>query len=222
MRFAGTGFVHKSGGVITAAHVARDCGDSIDVLNAAGQRVPGIDVHRNDLLDLAILSIGKPLEGTRPLPLSMSTNFLMGSRVSTWGFPLGYDGSLPLLSVGHLAGVDQKKCCPPQWVINGAFNVGNAGGPVLSSEDGSVIGVVSSKLAPFPPGLEASLKALSSNRDNLKYQRHRSDGTFEKLSDAQIVAEVLGYLRMQMQLAVGYAVSVKELRQFLQDKGIEP
>lgn len=139
-----------------SARNARECGDSIDVLNATGQRVPGIDVRRNDLLDLAILSMGKPLEGPRPLPLSMATNFQLGSRVSTWGFPLGYDGSVPLLSVGHLAGVDQKKYCPPQWIINGAFNAGNSGGPVLSIEDGSVIGVVSSKLTPFPRGLEAS------------------------------------------------------------------
>ena len=151
----GTGFVHKSGWVITAAHVVRDCGGSIVVLTAGGQSVSVKAVRKDDLLDLAILSTEKTLEGVRPLLLSTSTNFLIGSRVSTWGYPAGYGSPMPLLSVGYLAGVSQVKSefglSPPQWIVNGAFNSGNSGGPVISIEDGLVIGVVSRKLAP-PPG----------------------------------------------------------------------
>lgn len=218
---SGTGFVHKSGVVITAAHLARDCGDSFVVVTAGRESVSAKTLKRDDLLDLAILSTEKPLHNVRSLLLSTNTTFPIGSRVSTWGYPTGYISPMPLLSFGYLAGVDQVNS-PPQWIVNGAFNLGNSGGPVISIEDGSVIGVVSSKLAPFPPGLEASLKALSRNRDNLKYKRQRSDGTSEELSEGQVVAEVLDYLRKQIQLVVGYAVSVKELRKFLEDNGIEP
>jgi S1-C subfamily serine protease len=207
--------------VITAAHLAKDCGDSLVVVTAGGESVSAKTVRRDDLLDLAILSTEKTLHGVRSLLLSTSTNFLIGSRVSTWGYPSGYVSSMPLLSVGYLAGVDQVKS-PPQWIVNGAFNLGNSGGPVISIEDGSVIGVVSSKLAPFPDGLEASLKALHNSRAILMYKRQRSDGTLEDLSEGQIVSEVLDYLRSQTQLVVGYAISVKELRQFLESNGIEP
>jgi hypothetical protein len=204
----------------------RACGDSLVVITAGGESVSVKAVRRNDLLDLAILSTDKKLEGTRPLSLSTSNNFFIGSRVSTWGFPSGYGGLMPLLSVGYLAGVDQVTSefglSPPQWIVNGAFNLGNSGGPVISIEDGSVIGVVSSKLAPIPSDVEETLKALQQSRSILMYKRHKPDGTLEDLSEGQIVAEVLNYLRSQTQLVVGYAVSVKELRQFLEGNGVEP
>ena len=117
---------------------------------------------------------------------------------------------MPLLSVGYLSGVDQVKgefgLSPPRWVVNGAFNSGNSGGPVISTEEASVIGIVSSKLAPIPKDVEDALNALRSSRTILMYKRRHPDGTLEDLSEGQIVAEVLHYLRSQTQLVVGYAV----------------
>jgi len=223
---AGTGFVHKSGWVVTAAHVVRSCGDSVIVRTAGGQSVSVKAVRRDDLLDIAILSTEPKLEVSRALSLSTSTTFAIGAQVSTWGFPAGYGGAMPLLSVGYLAGVDQVKnefgLSPPLWVVNGAFNSGNSGGPVISTEHASVIGIVSSKLAPIPRDVEDALNALGSNRTILMYKRRNPDGTLKDLSEGQVVAEVLHYLRSQTQLVVGYAVSVKELRQFLEANGIEP
>lgn len=223
---SGTGFVHKSGWVVTAAHVVRPCGDSVIVRTAGGQNVSVNAVRRDDLLDLAILSTDLKLEVSRVLPLSTSTTFAIGAQVSTWGFPAGYSGAIPLLSVGYLAGVDQVKSeyglSPPLWVVNGAFNSGNSGGPVISTENASVIGIVSSKLAPIPKDVDDALNALSSNQSGLVYKRRNSDGTLKNLSEGQVVAEVLRYLRSQMQLVVGYSVSVKELRKFLEANGIEP
>lgn len=223
---AGTGFVHKSGWVVTAAHVVRPCGDSVIVRTAGGQSVSVKAVRRDDLLDLAILSTEPKLEVSRALPLSASTTFAIGAQVSTWGFPAGYGGAMPLLSVGYLAGVDQVKSefglSPPLWVVNGAFNSGNSGGPVISTENASVIGIVSSKLAPIPKDVEDALNALGSNQNGFMYKRRNPDGTLKDLSEGQVVAEVLRYLRSQTQLVVGYSVSVKELRKFLEANGIEP
>jgi S1-C subfamily serine protease len=222
----GTGFVHKSGWVVTAAHVARYCGDPIVVSTPAGQNLSVKKIRRNDLLDLALLSAEPRPDTKGALPLTANSSFPIGARVSTWGFPGGYSGSMPLLSVGYLAGVQQVKndfgLPPPSWVVNGAFNGGNSGGPLISIQDGSVIGVVSSKLAPLPRDLEISLKDLSSNNNGTKYKRQRIDGTVTELTDGQLIAEVLYYLRNQMQLVVGYAVGVKELSQFLKENGIDP
>lgn len=223
---AGTGFVHKSGWIVTAAHVVLPCGDTARVQTANGQSFSVKAIRRDDLLDLAILSTELKIETGTALPLSSKTLFAIGSKVSTWGFPSGYSGYMPLLTVGYLAGVGPVKnefgVTPPQWVVNGAFNLGNSGGPVISIEDGSVIGVVSSKLAVIPPGLEGALKALRTNRNGIQYPFKHPDGRVEEFSEAQIVGEILHYLRSQTQLVIGHAVSVKELRQFLEKQGIEP
>jgi hypothetical protein len=108
------------------------------------------------------------------------------------------------------------------WVVNGAFNSGNSGGPVISLQDGSVIGVVKSKLGPIPDYLKESLDALAKDRSGILYKSKRPDGTVKEMTEAQITAEVLDHLRRQVQLVVGYAVQVKDLRQFLKDNGIEP
>jgi S1-C subfamily serine protease len=222
----GTGFVHKSGWIVTAAHVVRPCGSAFRVQTVSGQNLSVKEVKRDDLLDLAIVSTDPKPETGSTLPISAKTLFSLGSKVSTWGFPSGYNGHVPLLSVGYLAGAIPVKnefgVSPPQWVVNGAFNLGNSGGPVISIEDGAVIGVVSSKLAPIPKDLEISLNALSTNRYGIIYKREHADGKTENLSEGQIVAEILNHLRKQVQLVVGYAVSVRELRQFLEKQEIEP
>jgi hypothetical protein len=206
--------------------VVLPCGDAVRVQTANRQIFSVKAIKRDDLLDLAILSTEPKLETGRALPVSTNILFAIGSKVSTWGFPSGYGGNMPLLSVGYLAGVGPVKnefgVTPPQWVVNGAFNLGNSGGPVISTEDGSVIGVVSSKLAVIPPGLEGALTALRNNRNGIQYKFQHADGRVEDFSEAQIVGEVLHYLRSQTQLVVGYAVSVKELRQFLEKNEIEP
>jgi hypothetical protein len=218
---SGTGFIHKSGWVITAAHVVEPCGKSTMVRTAVGQKIPVKDVRRNDLLDLAILALEPRPEVPRTLTLSTNSLFTIGLRVSTWGFPYGYSGDVPLLSVGYLAGVQQFQT-NTMWVVNGAFNSGNSGGPVISLQDGSVIGVVNSKLGPIPDYLKEPLDALAKDSSGILYKSKRPDGTVKEMTEAQITAEVLDHLRRQVQLVVGYAVQVKDLRQFLKDNGIEP
>jgi len=102
--------------------------------------------------DISVLKPAVTITGT-PLSISSREDFTVGTQVSTWGFPGGYFGVSPMLSVGYLSGIDGIRTASGtvirQWVVNAAFNSGNSGGPLLHIETGEVIGVVSSKLAPI-------------------------------------------------------------------------
>jgi len=106
--------------------------------------------------------------------------------------------------------------------VNAAFNGGNSGGPVLNAEDGSVIGVVSSKLAPIPPIIESALMALQQQSSGFMYTKTLPDGSQESISEGRVIGDVLRYLRSQTQLVLGHAVTSYDLRQFLINNGIEP
>lgn len=150
----------------------------------------------------------------------------VGSQVSTWGFPGGYRGRSPLLSVGYLAGMDGRKLpngnIVKRWVVNAAFNLGNSGGPLIDIEDGSVMGVVSSKLAPVPADVESAMKALTTQNFGMQYTATRPDGSTFKISEGQVVAMVLEHLRNQTQLVIGHAVLLDDVRSFLKQHGVQP
>jgi hypothetical protein len=149
----------------------------------------------------------------------------IGSQVSTWGFPSGYNGTRPMLSVGYLSGIDAVKSkkgkIVPRLVVNAAFNSGNSGGPLLHIEKGSVIGVVSSKLAPIRSDIKSALQALKESQYGLMFTRTKSDGTEERVSQSQVLEEILQYMRSQTQLVVGRSVLPDDIQQFLKKHGIE-
>lgn len=222
----GTGFLHKSGNVLTAAHVVASCRpQDLILLTSNGQQFAVSNVTTDDDKDLALLRPVAKLPGS-PLSISTESTPVIGAQVSTWGYPGGYDGLQPLLSVGYLSGTQEfsvaSRPSVRRWVINAAFNGGNSGGPVLSVEDGRVIGVVSSKLAPLPESIAQILNVLSAQRAILQYERVNADGTKTSLSEGQIVAEVLNYLRSQVQLVIGYSVTTQDLSEFLTVNGIAP
>lgn len=223
-RTGGTGFVHKSGIVITAEHVvsASENKDIVLVL-FNGRKISVKSVVKDSKRDLAIIYPETELN-VPTLAISEKPTLEIGDQVATWGFPSGYRGLKPLLSVGYLSGEDRPgpKNSPWQWVINAAFNRGNSGGPVIRLEDGNIIGVVSSKLAPLPKNTELALKALSKTKYGLQYTKSAPGKEPEKVSEAQVVAEVLEYLRSQTQLVLGFAVKLGELREFLKENSIEP
>lgn len=222
----GTGFLHKSGKVITAAHVVDGCGPTdISVVGVNGQQMTVANMVTDALLDLALLSLSKAVNAPA-LPLSATDEFSIGAQVSTWGYPDGYYGLAPLLSSGYLAGVDRVKVSGektvPRLVINAAFNLGNSGGPLLEIEKGTVIGVVSSKVAPLPPEIESALAALKTDKSIIAFEKTKPDGTKEKMSGSQVLEEVLQYLRSQTQLVIGHAVMPSDLKAFLKSNGIDP
>jgi S1-C subfamily serine protease len=107
----GTGFLHKSGRIITAAHV---------VTNAKKDK---IEVRLSDGSLLSVTDVVK------------AASIPVGTQVTTWGFPMGYSGRNPLLTAGYVAGLDMISPRPgrlvPRYVVNAAFNRGNSGGPLL-------------------------------------------------------------------------------------------
>ncbi len=222
----GTGFLHKSEKIITAAHVVASCKASdLLLVDAAGKRTKISDVVIDNEVDLALLTPDLKLNGNT-LSISSKNKFSIGLQVSTWGYPSGYNGLAPLLSSGYLSGIDAVKTTSGQhiqrWVVNAAFNSGNSGGPLVDIETSEVIGVVSSKLAPLPPYIESALKALKSQKSGFVFTKTKPDGTTENVSQAQVVEEVLQYLRSQTQLVIGYAVMIGDLKTFLKANGVEP
>jgi S1-C subfamily serine protease len=222
--FGGTGFLHKSGVDITAAHVVAGCalGD-LSIRTSSDEQMGVTSVSADDVKDLAILRPTSTLSGT-PLPIASVSEPRLGAQVTTWGYPAGYTGLSPLLSVGYLAGVQDFDVETPsratrRWVINAAFNGGNSGGPVLSVEDGKVIGVVSSKLAPLPLGIANIIEGLKNDGSGM-HSGWTING--QSVSQAQLAGHVLDYLRKQVQLVIGYAVTTKDLNDFLKAQGIVP
>ncbi|HEV2055588.1 MAG TPA: serine protease [Methylomirabilota bacterium] len=221
----GTGFLHSSGGVLTAAHVVKDCKAQDLVLVTPGGKDFGVAaIDADDALDLALLRPGSAIPG-QPLSIGPVAPPAIGMQVATWGYPGGYSGLAPLLSVGYLAGTQEFKeggATIQRWVINAAFNGGNSGGPVLSLEDGSIVGVVSSKLAPVPKEIATILELLSKQQSGLTYEGTKADGSKVTFTEGQLIGEVLQYLRSQVQLVIGYAVSPEDIAKFLKARNIKP
>jgi len=209
----GTGFLHSSGLVITAEHVIRGCSTPVLVLSNLSQFNATV-VAVDPVLDLALVRPSTPINAP-PLSLSTATGFSIGAHVSTWGYPGGYTGAAPMLSAGYLAAMDAHLVSGQQitrWVVNAAFNAGNSGGPLLLIETGEVIGVVSSKLAPISPYAQSALTALEGQMSGFMYTATRPDGTTENVSEGRVIALILNELRSQVQLVIGYAVLLDDLR----------
>jgi hypothetical protein len=89
-------------------------------------------------------------------------------------------------------------------------------------DKGLVIGIVSSKLAPISPASLLILDYLSKEPAGLiTYTEVMSDGTKKIVTQGNILASVIDELRAQVQLVIGYAVTAKDIRQFLKDKKID-
>ena len=129
----GTGFLLTSGCVVTTAHVVeRSRPGDIWGLDARGRRMTFSRVIADAGVDLALLRPSEPTFGD--FELAAVGKLELGLPLWAWGFPFGYVGPTPLVSVGHVAGYSAKRVrrrLVPQVVINGAFNVGNSGGPFV-------------------------------------------------------------------------------------------
>jgi S1-C subfamily serine protease len=220
----GTGFLHKSGNIITADHVVRNCNNIVIIL-PDGKRGPATIIAADQDHDLALIKPSVAI-GASPLVLAKSSDFKIGTQVSTWGFPGGYFGLAPLLSVGYLAGIEANQIRPGtivrQWVVNAAFNGGNSGGPLIHIESGAVFGVVSSKLAPISREANEVLHLLETTNTGVGYNFTKPDGSSGHVMEAQLVAKVLDELRRQVQLVIGKAVMLEDMKAFLTANNIEP
>ena len=148
----GTGFNLQNGPLITNEHVIRgSAATDLTVISSEGKISKVARLVQDPDFDLAALHLrDHPSDGL----LMSETVPPMGQRVHTWGYPLAYNGPSPILSVGYIAGFNPFQArdgsrVVQHYVVNGAFNPGNSGGPLILADAGTVVGVVVSKHAPI-------------------------------------------------------------------------
>ena len=214
----GTGFLIKSGHLITSWHVIRNCNATeVFALSSDGKEILFQSIHSDGNRDLAILEPTKPLgKGLEVI----EQNVEVGTNVSTWGYPLGYSGPAPILSVGYLAGFrdhrkDETSEIVKRYIVNAAFNPGNSGGPLFISGDNKVIGVVVAKHAPITPFLASAIEALSKNPSGVVFTVTDEKGSKKQFVESQVVAMVLEYFRDMTQVVIGESIVGSELIAFL-------
>lgn len=220
----GTAFSLTTGFLVTNEHVVRDsaAGDLV-VIASTGARL-GVDRMVVDAgFDLAALELTqKSNEGFR----IQTAPPLIGERVHTWGYPLSYNGPSPILSVGYLAGFNPFQPAAPgsptvkHYVINGAFNPGNSGGPLIADTEDAVVGVVVSKHAPITEWHLSALEALKAQGSGFQYTATDAAGNTHNFSEGQLVADLIQYFRELMQVVIGEAIAADELIKFLDANGI--
>lgn len=167
-------------------------------------------------VDLALLRPSKHLTGG--LQLAPDTDSQIGASVNTWGFPLMYNGPAPLLSVGYVAGYVKDGANGKEVkhiVVNGAFNPGNSGGPLFRSSDNKVIGVVVAKFHLYPPLVQQAIQAMANQRSGVAFEGTDEHGNRTTYVEAQVTAMVLEQFYRTTQVMIGEAISVSELRKFL-------
>jgi S1-C subfamily serine protease len=209
----GTAFGHRSGKIITARHVIAKCSTSeIQIVNADGATTSVTNVVGDQSVDLALLTPSVRDFVKTPFEITSKETVGIGEQAVTWGFPAGYSGKPPLLSVGIIAGIDNILVNPEATttkralVINGTINKGNSGGFVLETRTATIVGVVMQKLVPSTIDVERTLNDLD------------KDGTAKEKD----LAKLFRHLQSQTQLVIGYAVFYSDLREFLKKNNIEP
>jgi S1-C subfamily serine protease len=222
----GTGFLISGGKVITAAHVVAGCeAEDLKGTTPLKQSVQfSRPVMRDEHRDLAALLPTVALEGG--LELAPDVNIPLGKQVTTWGFPLIYNGPAPLLSVGYVSGyygVQIEGRTVRHIVVNGAFNPGNSGGPVFVAGDNKVIGVVIWKAIAFSSQVKVIIDGFHQSRGGIggTFSELQPDGTYKVLTDHEVIARVLEEFYNKTQVDIGEAVSVSELRKFLNEHRAE-
>lgn len=221
-RHKGTAFLLKSGTVVTAFHVVDGCEKAdLSARSPMGQTISFGAMESDKNRDLAILRPNEHLEGG--LELGKDVEPPPEARVKTWGFPLRYEGAAPILSMGYVAGYVSRQPggrTVKHLIINGAFNPGNSGGPLILERDDSVVGIVVSKWTLFSPNIEAAINGFHHPKAALlgTFTETLPDGTTRGLSDSEVIARVLQEFYDDSQVMIGEAISVSELRTFLREK----
>jgi S1-C subfamily serine protease len=218
----GTGFLISGGKIVTAAHVVAGC-EAADVKGTTplNQAVKfSRPIVRDESVDLAVLIPTVTLQGG--LELGPDADIPLGKPVTTWGFPLIYNGPAPLLSVGYVSGYYGARIEGQTFkhmVVNGAFNPGNSGGPVFVVGDNKVVGVVIWKSIAFSGQVQEAIKGFHKPQVSTggTFSERQPDGTYKGVSDQEVIARVLEEFYTKVQVDIGEAVAVSELRKFLKD-----
>ncbi|HST79145.1 MAG TPA: serine protease [Verrucomicrobiae bacterium] len=216
----GSGFLIDSGVIVTNAHVVGPCNErNLLGINVANEHIGFSHLVIDGQRDLALLVPDRELgKGFRMASVDRPEP---GMTVSTWGYPFGYAGLSPLLSVGYLSGYRDetaKGVSVKHLVVNGAFNHGNSGGPLLIARTNKVVGVVVSTFNFYPPSVPQLIGFLSSQPSGFMVAKvHYSDGSERELSEAQVTGRVLGEFYQKTQVMIGEAVAASEVRALIRE-----
>src|SRR5213594_1025997 len=86
--FKGSGWLHRSGQIVTNEHVVRGCGPSdVILVSSVGVKLAVARLVVDSGHDLALLAPSSSLAGG--LEIDQSTDLQVGMAVHAWGFPLG-------------------------------------------------------------------------------------------------------------------------------------
>lgn len=211
----GSGFLLSNGYIVTNLHVVSGTRvEQIYALSSRGEKINFSNWYFDNTgkLDLILLKPSNNLEGGLNLDLHGKIN--IGEIVHTWGYPLGYNGPAPQLSVGHLSGFKESNHDGgifKHFIVNGAFNNGNSGGALFKSGQNKVIGIVVSKHAPISDFHRQAIQALAQNKSGVVFTKTDADGTSTSYAESQIVAEILMAYQNLVQVMIGEAICVDEL-----------
>ncbi len=218
----GTSFLLTTGVVVSNAHVVNGCTEhDLFALTPLGKRLAFSKIVRDPERDLALLRPTEKLEGG--LELDVKGDPSLGKTVSTWGFPLIYNGPAPILSVGYVAGYNAvlfKGKTVKHIIVNGAFNPGNSGGPVLLSGDNKVIGIVVWKAMFFSPNVPSIIEGFKNAQSGVggTFQVRQPDGTLIGVTNEVAIGAVLDEFYNTVQVVIGEAISASELKDFLTEQ----
>jgi S1-C subfamily serine protease len=217
-----TAFLLKSGIVVTNFHVVDGCeAKDLWARSPMGQTVSFAKMATDNERDLALLRPSEHLDGG--LELGPDAEPSPEARVKTWGFPLSYEGFAPILSMGYVAGYVPQKAgnrTVKHLVVNGAFNPGNSGGPLILEGDNRVVGIVVTKWTLFSPEIETAILGLNHSPvgTSSAVTLTLPDGTKRQLTNEQVTALALQDFYEVAQVMIGEAISVSELKAFLREK----
>jgi S1-C subfamily serine protease len=231
----GTGFILSPGWmIVTNNHVVKTCsaGELEITASATNDPIKLVDVKPDRNRDLAILCTDKALPFG--LVLAGGEHPAIETEVETWGYPLSYENRAPILSRGYVAGYS-RDLMPAErggtgvpvnrLIINGAFNPGNSGGPLIDRTTGKVIGVVVEKWTLWSPLIESAINGFAHPRAMMggTFSRKDASGKVVGVSDEEVISDVLKEFYQQSQVMIGNAISISELNDFIKTKrGEEP
>jgi len=222
----GSGFLLETGVIVTNSHVVSTCTEkTLTGISTANKQVKFSRVINDPDRDLALLiPLDKLVNGLR---LAATDSPTPGTSVTTWGYPFGYNGTSPLLSVGYVAGFRQATSdrgthrIVKHIIVNGAFNHGNSGGPLLVARGNEVVGIVVLTYNFYPTGLKRLIDLMAKQKFGTQWTLTHPDGTKEDVSEAQITASILDEFYQKTQVMIGEAIAVSELAAMLKEHALE-
>ena len=106
-------------------------------------------------------------------------------------------------------------------VVNGAFNHGNSGGPLLVAQANDVVGVVVLTFNFYPPGVKGIIDELSRQQSGFQWTITSPNGDVQHVSEGQVTAAVLNEFYEKTQVMIGEAVAASELVSMLDEHAAE-